>query len=353
MAGRAPRLLTSLLRPHAASVRHSFSRPNPQSSATRIHARPKPFIRHASQWGSRPQYNRFNRVQNIYGVWNTSPAFRIGTGVVIIGGVVFYYNNLEQVPVSGRWRFNCISPSTETSISEQSMQSVLSEYRGKILSTHDRRTVQVQRVLERLIPVAEQGSGSDTKWELHVIDEPSIQNAFVLPGGKVFVFTGILPICADDAGIAAVLGHEIAHTVAHHSAEKMSSMWFLIGLGLMLSLVFDVSGQISQLAISLALERPNSRKMESEADYIGLMIMAQACYDPQSAAKFWERSVKAMPHAPPQILSTHPDSANRVKSIEEWLPEAEAKRSESDCSFVGDFGKQIYPLTFSPNVRGN
>jgi predicted Zn-dependent protease len=124
----------------------------------------------------------------------------------------FYSYNLETVPVSGRRRFNIISPEYEQQMGQQQLQQILAEYKGAILSKRDKRSQAVHRVLERLIP----NSGlTDQKWEIFVIESEE-QNAFVIPGGKVFVFTGILPICRDDDGIAAVLGHEIAHNVAHH-----------------------------------------------------------------------------------------------------------------------------------------
>jgi predicted Zn-dependent protease len=132
-----------------------------------------------------------------------------------VGGIYVY--NLEEVPVSGRRRFNIISPSLEESLGKATVDQVKEQYQGQFLSDHDPRVRQVKQVLERLLPFAEGEGLRGMDWEVHVIDSPE-QNAFVAPGGKVFVFTGILPLCKNEDGIAAVLGHEIAHVVAHHTA---------------------------------------------------------------------------------------------------------------------------------------
>lgn len=119
--------------------------------------------------------------------------------------------------MSGRRRFNIISPGLEERLGKSTVDQVKEQYEGKFLSDRDPRVRQVKQVLERLLPYAVGEGLHNLEWEVHVIDSPE-QNAFVAPGGKVFVFTGILPLCKDEDGIAAVLGHEIAHVVAHHTA---------------------------------------------------------------------------------------------------------------------------------------
>lgn len=142
---------------------------------------------------------------------------------------------------------------------KQTYDSIVQEYRGRILGSGHEYTKLVARVLKRLLP----SSGLESEeWEIFVIDDPSQKNAFVIPGGKVFVFTGILPICGNEDGIAAVLSHEIAHNVAHHAAERMSGS-FLVSIGVVvLSLLFDVSGQVGGLLLDLGFLRPNSRVQE-------------------------------------------------------------------------------------------
>lgn len=151
------------------------------------------------------------------------------------------------------------------------------------------------------------------KWEVHVIESEE-RNAFVIPGGKVFVYTGILPITKTDDGLAAVLGHEIAHNVASHQAESMSKMVWMLPLQF-LFYIADGSGYlpfgrfIGDFLLQYGLAMPASRRQESEADYIGLMIMAKSCYNPEEAVKVWERmeaANKGGANDVPQWLSTHP-----------------------------------------------
>ena len=138
-------------------------------------------------------------------------------------------------------------------------------------------------------------------------------NAFVIPGGKVFVYTGILPVAKNDDGLAAILGHEIAHNLARHASESMSSMVMLAPLRF-LFIFLDSTGYtmglgrvLGDMAMDLGLARPASRKQESEADYIGLMMMAQSCYNPQEAVKVWQRmEIAQKDQDMPEWLSTHP-----------------------------------------------
>ena len=188
--------------------------------------------------------------------------------------------------------------------------------------------------MERLIPAS--GLGSEG-WEVRVIGDPRQKNAFVLPGGKVFVFSGILPICKDEEGLAAVLGHEISHNVAHHSAEKMSRFFFLIAAVQIAGLFFGIDSQLTSFFLDFVVERPGSRQMEREADQLGLLLMAKSCYDPQKAVEFWQRMVKAEEYAPPQWASTHPSSQNRIRAIQNWVPAAEQVRQKSGCETIGGF----------------
>ena len=303
--------------------------------------------RHLSNRGFRnppPRYNRFGRAQRIQALWYNSPAFRYAAGGVGLGGGFFYYTNLETVPVSGRRRFNFVSPELEKSISEGGFNQILQQYQGRILPQSHPMSQTVQRVMKRLIPV----SGlADEKWEVRVIDDPNQKNAFVMPGGKVFVFSGILPVCGDDDGLAAVLGHEISHTVAHHVGEKISKSFILGFAALALAFFIDTSAQTTNLLLTFLLELPNSRKQESEADYIGLQMMSQACYNPQAAVGLWQRMTKDERGAPPQFLSTHPASKNRVEVIQKWVPEAMDRQAQSDCAVTSGYADQ-FSQAFKP-----
>ncbi|EAU39412.1 conserved hypothetical protein [Aspergillus terreus NIH2624] len=183
--------------------------------------------------------------------------------------------------MTGRRRFNCISSKRELQMGEESYREVLNQERGKILPANHPLTVSVNRVLQRLIPQA-QIEGAD--WQVHVIDEPQTKNAFVLPGGKVFVYTGILPICKNEDGLAAVLGHEIAHVVARHPAERMSTGFVSFGIVFLISLLFDISGQFPSLILNLMYSLPNSRTQEVGSSFV---MMSKACFDPGAAVELY------------------------------------------------------------------
>lgn len=243
-------------------------------------------------------------------------------------------SNLEKVPISERRRFNCVSEKWEKQQSRAAFQQVMGQFGQQILPPNHPDSLAVERVMKRLIPAS--GLGSEG-WEVRVIADPKQQNAFVLPGGKVFVFSGILPICKTEEGLAAVLGHEIAHNQAHHSAEKMSQYFIVIAAMSGLALLSGVDPNLISPLLDFAVSRPGSRKMETEADQLGLLMMAKSCYDPQKAVEFWERMAKAEQYAPPQWASTHPSSRNRIRAIQNWIPEAEQARQSSGCGMTGGF----------------
>ncbi|KAF7587404.1 hypothetical protein BBP40_007264 [Aspergillus hancockii] len=254
--------------------------------------------------------------------------------VIGLGISGFYIYNTDEVEMTGRRRFNCVSAKRELEMGEQSYQEVLDEVRGRILPQHHPLTMEVNRVLQRLIP---QASIDGADWKVHVIQDDGMMNAFVLPGGKVFVYTGILPICADQDGLAAVLGHEIAHVVAHHPAERMSNSFLTMGAAFIVSMLFDISGHLPSLLLNLAFSLPNSRTQEAEADEIGLMMMSKACFNPEAAVGLWARMQEAEQGSPPQFMSTHPSSYNRMESIRGWLIKAEAAYEDSGCHAIGGF----------------
>jgi predicted Zn-dependent protease len=139
--------------------------------------------------------------------------------------------------------------------------------------------------------------------------------------------------------MAAVLGHEIAHTVAHHASERMSRASILGLLNIVIFLSTGISDAFSNLLLSLAFDLPNTRTQESEADFIGLMMMAQSCYNPEGAITFWQRMAKAAKGQPPEFLSTHPANERRIENITKWLPEARQRRDDSECRSTLDYGK--------------
>lgn len=277
------------------------------------------------------------------------------TAVIAIAttaGLLFYFANLEKVPVSNRTRFNVYGPDSSTlkSVAEMSYKRLLIELQdqgARILPEWDPRTVRVRRVMQRLIPFS--GMGANQDWEIFVIDAPNQANAFVLPGGKVFVFSGIMNLARGDSALATVLGHEIAHNVAGHFGERLSQdigknilLFSLMLLGGVIGIGPLIAGWFGTSVIDITFGNPMSRLQETEADYIGLMMMSEACFDPRDAVGFWgrmemvgQREVARGGVDVPEWASTHPSNANRIKKIQEWLPEAMRKREDSDCSTTG------------------
>lgn len=171
---------------------------------------------------------------------------------------------------------------------------------------------------------------SKYKWEFNTVEDATA-NAWCMPGGKVCVYTGLLPITKDEKGLAVVMGHEIAHAVAKHGNERMTQQMKAQGLGTVLSVAMSGSPSATQtifsnvygLAGGLTL-LSYSRKHETEADKIGLVFMALAGYDPSTSIEFWERMSKMTGSAQvPQLLSTHPSDEQRISDLKEWLPEAQ------------------------------
>jgi len=195
------------------------------------------------------------------------------------------------------------------------------------------RDPQVDRVVREVGKrIAAAADKPDYRWEFTVIDDPRQVNAFALPGGKVAVYTGLFPVAKDEAGLAVVLGHEVAHALAHHGAERMSQELVaqLVGTGLAVGLgsaspatqtaVMQAFGVGAQVGVLL----PFSRQQESEADHIGLILMAKAGYDPAAAVALWQRmeSRAGAGQAPPELLSTHPSYGTRLEHIRSWIPAA-------------------------------
>lgn len=284
--------------------------------------------------------------------------------VYISGGlvIVFIVVHLEQAPVTHRLRFMVNVDGFEKMSSDSAYKSLLQQYSGNILPLTHPDTVKVRNVMMKLIKAAENYVDPDTNerlnlfrntysgevplidWRIHVIDDVNsvgkeTPNAFVLGGGKVFVYRSILPICANDDGLATVLAHELGHQLAHHIGEKISKSIIYSGLSYIFYSLFG-SQDIGRILISLGAEMPASREMETEADYIGLMIMSLACYNPEEAEAFWGRMMKfeqMQGGSIPEMLSTHPRSDKRNKRIHEWLPKAEKLLEVSNCRYKTQF----------------
>lgn len=273
--------------------------------------------------------NQHGQVNNIHVFWNRHWK---GISIGAVGVAGFVGTHLERTPISDRLRFIAVSKAYENKIGEQGYEEVLQQYHGSILPDNHPYTQRVKTIMKRLIKVS--GLEQDQlDWRIHVVNDPNAApNAFVLPSGKVFVFTSIFPIARDDDGLATVLSHETAHVLLRHSAESLSQAPFLMIADLVLSVVFNIN--FSGLT-TLLFQLPASRTHESEADYVGLMMMAGACYNTQEAVAFWKRmgkaELKGRSGSVPELLSTHPATKHRVENMEQWLPKARAEYEKADC----------------------
>ncbi len=248
------------------------------------------------------------------------------TALLLVTGVCLTITSsgCRTAPLSGRRQLVIIPESQEITLGIQAYEKTLSE---QPMSENEQLIEMVNRVGQRIAAVADK---PEYDWEFRVIASDTM-NAFALPGGKVAVYEGIIPICQDEAGLAVVMSHEVAHAIARHGGERMSQQTVVTGIGGVINAVSqrkadpataDKLMQVYGAASKYGVILPYSRKHESEADAIGLILMAKAGYDPSVAPEFWERFSRQTGAKPPELLSTHPTDARRAANLRALLPEA-------------------------------
>lgn len=254
--------------------------------------------------------------------------------LAIIGAAVYYFMNQETVPLTGRTQVRTLEPQQEIALGLQSYRQILADNGGNVLesgpivNTVNEMGVRLARVAEQYM-VEETGEQTGYDWTFNVIRSDQA-NAFALPGGYTAVYTGLVPVAENEDGLAVIMGHEIGHALAHHGAERMAqqNMQQIVGAGVMMGAGgMDAGAQRTLIGLfgagaQYGFALPFSRNHESEADYIGLILMARACYNPREAPKLWARMGANSAGAPPEFASTHPASDTRIRQFEEWMPEA-------------------------------
>ncbi len=239
------------------------------------------------------------------------------------------------VPITGRSQFSIIPAVQMISMSTDSFNKLIQESK---LSADQDKIKMVERVGERVARATEEflwemGRGSDIKnfdWEFKLIQDDENVNAFAMPGGKVGVYTGILRVAQDEAGLATVMAHEIGHVIANHGGERMSQLLLVQLGGVTLNAALKNETEKTRYwwliaygaGTTLGYVLPYSRLQESESDRIGLILMARAGYDPSAAVAFWERMNQESKARMPQFLSTHPAPSTRIAEIQKRIPEA-------------------------------
>ena len=256
-------------------------------------------------------------------------------GLIVLMSVMMLAAACATVPVTGRQQLSIVSNSTLIPMSLKEYDGFLQKHK---LSGNQKDTqmvkgvgLRIQKAVEKYF--SERGMSQQLQgyqWEFNLVEGKEV-NAWCMPGGKVVVYTGLLPVALDAEGLAVVMGHEIAHAVANHGAERMSQglMAQMGGMALAVA-VSDKPQQTQQLwmtafglGAAVGVMLPYSRLHESEADELGLIFMAMAGYDPRNAVDFWVRMAeKKGDKAPPEILSTHPSDQTRINNIKALIPTA-------------------------------
>lgn len=253
----------------------------------------------------------------------------------VVAALMASCGTTNTVPITGRKQNLLVNDEQVLSLSNQQYQEYMKTAR---LSTDAANTAMVKRVGQRLANAVvtylnSNGMSSEVsqyKWEFSLVQDNNV-NAFCMPGGKIVVYDGLLPVTQNEASLAIVLGHEIAHAVAKHSAERLSNQVKQQYSGQILGTVLNASGASSGLqqagAVVFGLgsslgSAAYSRSQESEADHLGLVFAAMAGYDPQVAVSFWQRMASSSGGGSASLFSDHPSDATRIKNIQNWMPEA-------------------------------
>lgn len=246
---------------------------------------------------------------------------------VLIVCLIVLATGCRTTPITGRRQMLIVPESEEISMGLKAYEETLS---AEQRSANQRWAQMVERVGGRIAQVADR---PDYQWEFQLVASPEM-NAFALPGGKVAIYEGIMPICENEAGLAVVMSHEIAHALARHGGERMSQEYLVSGLGKVVNWATQNRTALTQQRVTAAfgiaskygVVLPYSRKHESEADHMGMILMARAGYDPREAPLFWERfgAAQAKDEKPIEFLSTHPADSRRAADLRALLKDAMA-----------------------------
>jgi metalloendopeptidase OMA1, mitochondrial len=269
--------------------------------------------------------------------------FRLSPWLLLLPFLLLEATGCATNPYTKRWQLLMIPRSYEANLGTQAYQDVLSDPKVTV-SKNPAEVAPVERTAARIIEAAKRSqyaeAAKDFKWEVTVIKDDGTKNAFALPGGKIAVYTGIFPVADNESGLAAIIGHEVVHALARHGSERMSQ-GVLAQIGLIgASIAMQTQGfspATSQSAMSalgvgtqVGVLLPFSRAHESEADYIGLLLAADAGYDPHEAVRVWQRMQQSGGQQPQEFLSTHPGHETRIKRLSEHMPEALALYNQAN-----------------------
>jgi predicted Zn-dependent protease len=229
------------------------------------------------------------------------------------------------VPVTGRSQLRLVSEQEEAKIGVSAFQQLREEEvkKGRLLTEREDPVAhaQVRRVTDRVILAS--GLRDTYRWEYILLNAPKTINAAAIAGGRIIVYSGILPVAGSDAGLATIIGHEVGHVMAHHTAERISQDQMVnLGAAAAGAMGGSLLGAVVPAAAQLGYLLPYSRAHESEADHIGVLLMAKAGYDPRESVFLWQRMNQSGSGRPPEFLSTHPNPDTRITQLNTWMPQA-------------------------------
>jgi predicted Zn-dependent protease len=282
-----------------------------------------------------------------------------GSQILLVCGLlwILLFPGCQTNPYTQRSQFLLMPSGYMSQMGAAQYSEVLQD--PKVILSQDPREIEpVKRVAARIIDAAKRSKYAEAAngfdWEVTVIKDDTMKNAWALPGGKIAVYTGIFPMARNEAGLAAIMGHEVVHALAEHGGERMSqglvAQFGMTAAAIVLSTqglspaLNDLAMQAVGLGVQTGVLLPFSRKHESEADYVGLLLAGSAGYDPRETIHLWERMAATSNGATPEFLSTHPAHATRIADLNNWMPEAMALYERAPKATVAN----LPPLKSSP-----
>jgi len=268
-------------------------------------------------------------------------------GSVVVYGGVFYYSHIVETPITGRKRFVMLTYDQILKIAEEEAKNHEEAFKGKMFGPDDPETHRVVNVMMRLLNANTEMNRNLAfdQWKIFVVNSP-LCNAFAMPNGNVFVFRGMLDLATTDDELAIIMGHEVAHAVLSHSIEELSQTAFISYFTILILAaiwcilpndgVAAITHWFYNKVIQLTTQMPHSRKLEKEADKVGLMFAAKACFDVRVGSMLWKKmDLKSKiidgDVEIPEWMSTHPDNESRAEHLDFLLPEAIKWRDSMKC----------------------
>ncbi len=257
-----------------------------------------------------------------------APTFSPMLHILTVPIVLIILAGCASNPYTNRSQLLLISENQEVRMGDTAYDDVLKD--PNVVISRNRAEVEpVMRVAERIIAAAKQSKyakrAQSFDWDVSVIKDDATKNAWALPGGKIAIYTGIFPEAFTEGGLAAIMGHEVVHALARHGAERVSQQT-IADVGLQVAstalALGPLADQVAKQALGIGVLLPFGRSHESEADRIGMLLAAEAGYDPREAVRVWERMARTSKDAPPEFLSTHPAHDTRIRDLTRWMPQA-------------------------------